>query len=614
MAYNAYLDQFLMFYSQSDAGNGLTRGLDNEIARRTYVPTKLDRQLTTAILDQQFRLVILTGNAGDGKTAFIQKIEEAAQQRGAVVEKNDSLGGTFALGGRTYATLYDGSVETEITSNQEMLTQFFAPFAGENPPKGDVCLVVAINEGKLRAFLSHVKGHRWLSTTLLDHLQRNTPLPNDVVLVNLNLRAVVDASQEMTDCLFDRILDRYVAAEFWAACEECPSRHRCPVKFNVDTFSIRSTEGLTGKSLDTVQARNAAARKARSRLKTLFQILHFRKRLHVTVRDLRSLLAFTLFGKKTCPQIEAEIQSGEHDFIDRYYYNALFDLGEKDRVIGLLREFDVGFSSSPRIDSRLSFSKPRSPEFRRLFQDFDDHAQPNRSRSRIDEDDLLRMYNAKPMSPEERTPEALESARKYVTALRRKLYFEGVLRDSSGQEKTFLDELIPYDNVGEFMRFIETGTDPNGHLKQAIIFAISKSESIYDEHRGKENICIRTRHEPNAKVKAFFTYPADHFTLGVDRQEAQSEFIEFLPASILLKHHDRNITLETSLDLYEMLMRIRDGYVPAAGEMRAFFLNLLMFKKQLMSMPSERLLLTETDYQLYQLKRTPQNGIALSLA
>lgn len=52
----------------------------------------------------------------------------------------------------------------------------------------------------------------------------------------------------------------------------------------------------------------------------------------------------------------------------------------------------------------------------------------------------------------------------------------------------------------------------------------------------------------------------------------------------------------------------------AARMMRAFFLNLLMFKKQLMSMPSERLLLTETDYQLYQLKRTPQNGIALSLA
>ena len=45
MAYNANLDQFLMFYSQADAGNGLTRGLDNDLARRTYVPTKLDNDL-----------------------------------------------------------------------------------------------------------------------------------------------------------------------------------------------------------------------------------------------------------------------------------------------------------------------------------------------------------------------------------------------------------------------------------------------------------------------------------------------------------------------------------------------------------------------------------------
>ena len=45
MSQNPYLDQFLMFYSQSEAGNGLTRGLETDLARRTYVPTKLDRLL-----------------------------------------------------------------------------------------------------------------------------------------------------------------------------------------------------------------------------------------------------------------------------------------------------------------------------------------------------------------------------------------------------------------------------------------------------------------------------------------------------------------------------------------------------------------------------------------
>ena len=50
MAYNGFLDQFLMFYSQADAGNGLTRGLDNDLAHRTYLPTKLDNDLTEATI------------------------------------------------------------------------------------------------------------------------------------------------------------------------------------------------------------------------------------------------------------------------------------------------------------------------------------------------------------------------------------------------------------------------------------------------------------------------------------------------------------------------------------------------------------------------------------
>lgn len=48
MACNKHLDGFLQFYSQADAGNGLTRGLETDLAKRTYVPTKLDRDLTTA--------------------------------------------------------------------------------------------------------------------------------------------------------------------------------------------------------------------------------------------------------------------------------------------------------------------------------------------------------------------------------------------------------------------------------------------------------------------------------------------------------------------------------------------------------------------------------------
>ena len=117
---NPFLDQFLMFYSQARVGNGQTRGLETEISRKTYVETRLDRELATGILRGQFRLVILTGNAGDGKTAFIQKVEEEAIRRGATLTRT-GFGNQFDLDGISFKTLHDGSVEMSDSSNLQML-------------------------------------------------------------------------------------------------------------------------------------------------------------------------------------------------------------------------------------------------------------------------------------------------------------------------------------------------------------------------------------------------------------------------------------------------------------------------------------------------------------
>jgi len=69
MTINSHVDAFLTIYSQSERSTGGTRGYDPE----TYVETKLDHNLSPRILDAKTKLVILTGNAGDGKTAFIQR-------------------------------------------------------------------------------------------------------------------------------------------------------------------------------------------------------------------------------------------------------------------------------------------------------------------------------------------------------------------------------------------------------------------------------------------------------------------------------------------------------------------------------------------------------------
>ena len=65
--YNPFVKRLRTLFSQAKYSNAGTRGLD-EIAKRTYIPTKLDKELIPAIMDGRYLLVIITGNAGDGKT------------------------------------------------------------------------------------------------------------------------------------------------------------------------------------------------------------------------------------------------------------------------------------------------------------------------------------------------------------------------------------------------------------------------------------------------------------------------------------------------------------------------------------------------------------------
>ena len=80
-----YVTRLLTLYSQARRSNAGTRGLD-EIGRLTYVRTRLDDQLAPAIADGSFRLVIVTGNAGDGKTVIVE-----IEKRGPTREGVDQL-------------------------------------------------------------------------------------------------------------------------------------------------------------------------------------------------------------------------------------------------------------------------------------------------------------------------------------------------------------------------------------------------------------------------------------------------------------------------------------------------------------------------------------------
>src|SRR5262249_35904675 len=71
-----WLRDVLRSYPGSPGGNQETRGLDSKFAADTYVETLLEQTLLRDIQSRRVRLVVLCGNAGDGKTALLQHLAQ----------------------------------------------------------------------------------------------------------------------------------------------------------------------------------------------------------------------------------------------------------------------------------------------------------------------------------------------------------------------------------------------------------------------------------------------------------------------------------------------------------------------------------------------------------
>src|SRR5262249_20892331 len=143
--WNPYQYRLSTLFSQSATTNAGTRGLD-EFSRWAYVPTLIDEQLFDDLEQGLHGLVIITGNAGDGKTAFIQMVESRLAADGAeVARRPDGNGATIEHGGVRLVTNWDGSQDEGETTNEHVLLEFFAPFSGEEPtPAPGETRVIAI--------------------------------------------------------------------------------------------------------------------------------------------------------------------------------------------------------------------------------------------------------------------------------------------------------------------------------------------------------------------------------------------------------------------------------------------------------------------------------------
>ena len=119
---NPFVDHLRTLFSQSTDSNAGTRSGAAAAPFDLYVATRLDERLTRDVLQGLFRLVIITGNAGDGKTAFLDRLMTVAAADGPVRPVRHVNGADFQLpGGLRLHTNSDGSQDEGDRANDDVL-------------------------------------------------------------------------------------------------------------------------------------------------------------------------------------------------------------------------------------------------------------------------------------------------------------------------------------------------------------------------------------------------------------------------------------------------------------------------------------------------------------
>ena len=211
----------LQSYPGSRWGNCETRGLDTDFAIGTYVETKLEETLYRDVRERRVRLVILCGNAGDGKTALLQHLA-ARLGLGRHTSSERVLQGKMSDGPTVRMNL-DGSAAWQDALPIRFSTRFLEPFTRGGPAREHRPLAgdkrwpsVGVDRGCGR--LGGEANGTSLTKELYGLLQQETFSASRYIrFISLNQRSIVggiaDDKQQIETAFLERLLDRLYGGE-----------------------------------------------------------------------------------------------------------------------------------------------------------------------------------------------------------------------------------------------------------------------------------------------------------------------------------------------------------------------------------------------------------------
>jgi hypothetical protein len=312
------------------------------------------RALGTAceLVDSGAKLILLTGDAGHGKTHICRRLLEqalgfSATDAFAAIRTGD--GGTTASDGtvdlgRTAAgtqlrIIRDLSELSEVLAAQRLVDALHAP---------DRTTVCCANEGRLRVVLDADQELVGVRHSLDIALSTGRVDFDGLAVLDLNNQAVA----ARPDGLVDRLLRDWITdGRRWRICGQCAAAPRCPI------FANRSM--LVHDQLGS-RRRNAFA--------SLFRLVELGGST-ITIRELLASTALAITGGLHCLEVHDQVGKKRHDRwqADHLYFEAVFGRtlspGQRERlrVLRPLGLVDPGSVATRFVDDELVAGADESP-------------------------------------------------------------------------------------------------------------------------------------------------------------------------------------------------------------------------------------------------------------
>ena len=472
------------------------------------------------IMENNPTSIIITGNAGDGKTRICRNVYTALTGED-LIQWDESGIEELSIDGKRIRIIKDLSELQDSVINDELIDL-------KNAMQGkEVFYLIAANEGKLTHALLQNENLLELFNIVVSQLTDPAGKKHE----KLHVYNLLHSSSSI---YAKEMLKEWNKDSNWSVCNNCKQQNNCIIYHNhqkLQQTEVRLLLNRIYRSLDTTQ-------------------------VHMTIRELLIQLAYLHLGGLSCTDIHNAKNKDLQNQARKVYYENLFGHSAPDTLFedipafSEIQKYDPGLLSNSKVDDFILngdlSGDDSSKQHKELFEKSID------TEYGFFKQDLL---NYRSISNQENAGQHL--AKYWLPRLRRKYYFEiNTTKDGKKQKGIAIaneHSMIAYKHRVTFLNIL-SGKDKKVELRyqkdliRGLNYYFSKQlvsspeSSLYvvsDKlfvHRIISNSDMRWGVEKGNKE---IDYKASYIYLNVD-----------------------NITLKINLVLFEYLMRLANGGLP----------------------------------------------------